>query len=228
VSETASTEAASETHSTDAGASGSGSSSEGSATGTQTDAGALASGTDSGLEARVRAEQSRADRAEARARQLEAQLAAPKSDADPGQPAPALTPADLHNAMLLYSQVGTVREEFPEASAALFGDLSQYGSVDALRAAAQRSHEARKAEKDAMKAEIEADLKAKFEAQYGGELQEEAPPSGGDAPSGVPTAAQLARMSLSELQEFEEKNPGVIRRIRAEQTPNALMGASIE
>lgn len=223
MSETASTEAASESLSTDAGASDSGSASEGSATGTQTDAGALASGTDSGLEARVRSEQSRADRAEARARELEAQLASRSEGTDPGQSATGVTAQDIHSAMQMYASVESIKSEFPEADTALFGDLSQYGSVDALRATAQRSHEARKAARDAMRAEVEAELRQKYAAQLG-ELREEEPPSGGDAPGGLPTVAQLNAMSFEERDEFEKANPGVIRRILAEQSPKALMG----
>ena len=224
MSETASTEAASESLPTDAGASGSGSASEGSATGTQTDSGSLGSAQDSGLEARVRSEQSRADRAEARIRELQAQLAAPKTDTDSSQSATGVTAQDIHTAMQMYSSVESIKADFPEADAALFGDLSQYGSVDALRATAQRSHEARKAARDAMRAEVEKDIRAKYAEQYGELRNDEAPPSGGNAPEGLPTAAQLNAMSFAERDAFEKANPGATQRILRASTPNALMG----
>jgi len=224
VSESTSTDAVSEPNSPAADAAASSSASEGASSGTQPAAVSTAAGTDADAEARARSWQSRADKAERERDQLKAQLDARATSTEPSQPATAgLSAADLHAALQVYSAAESVKSDFPEADSGLFSDLSQYGSVEALRAAAQRSHESRKAQKDAMRAEIEADIRSKYAEQYG-ELREEQPPSGGETPTGLPTIAQIRAMSLSEQTEFEKANPGVIRRVLAEQTPNALMG----
>ena len=227
MSETASTESASEGHSTTADAAGAGSPLEGSE-GTQ-GAGVRSDAGDTGLEARVRSEQGRADRAEARAKELEAQLASlqPSKDTESEPPAsPALTAADFHAALQVFGSAQAVREEFPEANPSLFADLSRYGSIEALKAAAARSHADAVSEKERLSAEVDAKYKKLYAEKFGELPEEEGPPSGGEKVEGVPTIAQFRKMSLSELDAYEKENPGVFRKVLAESSPQTLMKAA--
>ncbi len=129
--------------------------------------------------------------------------------------------------MQMYASVESIKQAYPEANAALFADLSQYGNAEALKVAAARSHEARVAEKDALRKEVDAELRAAY-AETLGELPNlDGPPEGGDKPEGMPTIAQLAKMSFSERAAFEDANPGATKKILAGETPDRLMGGGV-
>lgn len=224
MSDTASTESASEQHSTSADAGDSGSAAKTGSEGTQGD-GVRSVTEGSGLDARVRAEQGRADRAEAKAKELEARLASlstPETSTESVQPDPGFTATDFHNALQIYGAAGQVKTDYPNADPTLFADLSAYKSVEALRAAASLSHEAREDAAQKLRAEIEKDLKAKYAEQYGELKEENAPPSGGENPTGLPTVAQIRAMSLNEYDKFKQENPGVIESVLAANSSDEL------
>lgn len=225
MSENASTESASEQHQTSADAGDTGSAVKTGSEGTQAD-GVRSGSEDAVLEARVRSEQGRADRAEAKARELEAKLASlAKPDASSeSEVAPVqsgMTPADFHNALQVYGMAGEIKEAYPNADPSVFADLSAYGSAEALRAAAATSHEARSLSEAELKAKVEKELRAKYAERYG-ELDDEAPPSGGENPTGLPTVAQIRAMSLNEYDKFKQENPGVIESILAANSSDEL------
>lgn len=227
--ESTTTDSGSESNPQGAGASDAGSTSEGSGAGT---AGVpVSTGTTSVTDAeeRARSWQAKADRESARVAQLERELAAAKEGTTPAaSDTPAASAADIHNVMQMYASVESVKQAYPEANAALFADLSQYGNVEALKVAAARSHEARVAEKDAMRKEVDAELRGRYEKVLGELPNLDGPPEGGEKPEGMPTIAQLAKMSFSERAAFEDANPGATAKILAGSTPDRLIGGGIQ
>lgn len=122
--------------------------------------------------------------------------------------------SDVYGATSLSVASEKVRAEFPHADPALFtpDGLSQFTTPEALRFAAQDSHSRVAAILDAERATLESTIREEFAAKYG-----QAPgPAGTPAtPSGDPTPAQLAAMSVSELNALEASNPGVMERVLA-------------
>jgi hypothetical protein len=175
----------------------------------------------------IRELQGAKDRETARAASLERQLAVGSTSSTDSSDAPVgLTLADLRRVRELDRMSVTLKDEFPEADPSLFNDADplDFESPEAYRLQVSRSHEARSAAKNAMKAEVEAELRAAYAERYG-PLGDEAPEGVGetDAVTGDPTPAQLAAMSLKEQVAFDTENPGVIDRVLAKNNPGGLM-----
>ena len=120
----------------------------------------------------------------------------------------------VYGATALVTQADKIRAEFPHADPSLFEakTLKQFGSVDALRIAAEADHRRVESVITAQRESIEAEVMKKYnitpaapEPPVGGPPSGTAPATG----SGVPTAAQLAGMSIDQLIAFEKSNPGV-------------------
>jgi len=211
VSETASTAGASEGHSGVGETTAQGSPSEGSSGGTQT-ADSFA-GERTQLEARARTEQSRADRAEAQLRELQAQLAGSQGSGEQsgeatGDPAVAALEARFASVEQMLKRATlepvskALRDEFSFADDAIFERFDSFESPEALRAAAETSHAAIKAKVDAeVAAQVEA-LKEEF-AKQGFRLPRS--PEGANEGGGDPTPAELAAMTPAEFAEVPEE-----------------------
>lgn len=162
--------------------------------------------------------QSELDRAKAEAERLKAAQSAASGEKDGG--ASGFDPdafrqsllRDVSSVLTLNQTVAQVRAEFPHADPALFSPdrLSQFGSSDALRLAAEDSHRRVTAILDAERAAMEAKLREELAAASGGSSG----PSGGSSPpvTGDPTPEQLAAMPFSEYVKLPEE---VIDRVMA-------------
>lgn len=168
--------------------------------------------------------QSEVERVEAQRRSLQGELDRIKAAQTPAPTTPPTTdlgsdPVALRSEMFatlaLMQGVPTIQSQFPHADAELFSPelLMEFGSVEALRLAAEESHNRVatliKAATDAKDVEFEARLR---------ELGV-TPPLGavnpGDPAASLPTVAELSRMSTAELDEFERNNPGKTNEILA-------------
>lgn len=187
---------------------GAGGGNEGSGGGSQTDAGALAAERDAAVQ-RARDEQARADR-------LQAELAA----REPAKPAATATPApltmegltaELNRRDEIAGASAALRTEFPDADPSVF-TATAYANAEQLRAAVEDSDRATKASKQALRAEVDAEVRARYAEQYG-PLNETTPPDAGGGTTGDPTPEQLRGMSLDEMDALEAKSPGAINRI---------------
>lgn len=166
------------------------------------------------LDQRVRQEQSRADRAEARLRELEQAAATTVPGGAPTPDAPAgLTleqmRAEMHRHSEITSVLPTLREQFTYADPAILGRAMEYDSAEALRAAVENSHKSVEALiAPAVAAEV-AKLKERYAARFG-PLTEDIAPPGGEPTSvvpGMPTLEELNRMPFPEYRKFANDNP---------------------
>ncbi len=205
---------------------------------------AAAGGTDAGLPPAGFVSQTELEREQTRARTFQAELDRTKAELDRlrATPAPTPTPGDeakgfdpeafsqqllgqVYQANALANAAVSLRSEFPHADPSIFAPakLSQYGSVDALRIAAEADHN-RVTSVNAGVLEAErAKIRAEFVAAYGQE-----PPTGpsGSGPTplaGDPTAEQLAGMDFDEFARFDAENPGVADRVLRSVTPAGAM-----
>ena len=171
------------------------------------------------LEARARDQQSRADKAEADRQRLEARIAELEKPAptENSEAAP-LTAEQIRRETFAAQQIvmaaPTLKDEFTEADPAIFGErLVEFESVEALRAAAEASHSKRKAEADALREKVEAEVRKEFAEKHGIELELGPPEPTDSTPTGDPTLDQLNKMSQDELDALEKARPGVISRV---------------
>lgn len=146
--------------------------------------------------------QSELDKARAENERLKAaQPAAPKDGNSGGFDPDSFRQSllrDVSSVLTLNQTVDQVKAEFPHADPALFSPekLSQFGSPESLRLAAEDSHrrvtEILAREREAIEARLREELAA---ASAGGQT-----PVGGPAPApGDPTPEQLANMSFAEF-----------------------------
>lgn len=122
---------------------------------------------------------------------------------------------DVYKATSLVTAVPALQAAFPKADPSIFSPekLGSYGSVDALRIAAEADHQrvvaATASDVEAALAKQRAELVAAYGAEPpGGSTGTGTPPVGGD-----PSITTLAAMSMDELAEFEKAHPGVADRI---------------
>lgn len=182
-------------------------------TGAQPDAGALASQLEA-ADRRARDEQSRADRLQAQLDKLQAPPA-PPSDSQQ-KPAEGLTLAEIRAELRRDREFAlaesTLKGQYGSADPGLFRDAAdRFDSVEAFTAAVEESHRSIEQRVAAAKEAAEQELRAKYAEQYGPlEPDVNGTEAQGD---GIPTLAQLHRMSLAEQDALEAKHPGIIDRI---------------
>lgn len=212
MSEDTSATGASETASATEGSGTAGSVNEGTSAGSQGD-GTSSAASDSGLEARVRAEQGRADRATAELQKAQARLKELESSDSPAKDTgPAgVTQADLMRMEEMRDVRDALRTQFPLAPQDLTRNYLQYDSPEAMQVAVARAHEAEKADQERRDREAEARVRKQYEERLGALPPET--PSGSEGGEGLPTIAQINSWSLQKQMEFEAKNPGVIAEI---------------
>jgi hypothetical protein len=105
-----------------------------------------------------------------------------------------------------------LRAKFPHADPAIFDNLHEFGSVDALRVAAEDSHRRVASVIEAEVAAKEADWRKEAEEKYG--TGAGTPSSGATTvQAGDPTTAQIAAMSVAEINELEARAPGTVERV---------------
>ncbi len=175
------------------------------------------------LEAKARDQQSRADKAQAELDRLKAQIAEQQAPAptDNPEPAPVIDLAQVRREALagsltaqeMAATVPTLKDAFPEADPAIYQRLVEFESVESLRAAVEASHSKRKADADALREKVEAEVRQDFAEKYGIEAELRAPEPDAKPGDGEPTLEQLNAMSIPELQALEAKSPGITRRI---------------
>jgi hypothetical protein len=121
---------------------------------------------------------------------------------------------DVLRAQNMVSGVERARADFPHADPTLFTPerVAQFGSVESFRFAAEESHRRVASILDAERTAIEARVREELGLQGGG-----AGGPQGDTPAagGLPTAQQLASMTMEEWDKLEESNPGAIASILA-------------
>lgn len=146
-------------------------------------------------------------------------LTAPAGDASgdaaaSGASSESLTQADIARIISVQTALPTLRQEFPHADPAFFeaDHALSYGSVTALRMAAQASHDRVASILEAERPAVEQRLREEFAKANPGAA---GPANGGGTEGGTgdPTPAQLAAMSMDELDELEKANPGVLDRV---------------
>jgi hypothetical protein len=158
--------------------------------------------------------------------QENARLQRELAEARTGTPDPAQPPApvgfdpqtfrqelmrDVLNANTLRSAADAAKIAFPHADPSIFTDrLAEFGSPEALRLAAEVSHTRVQTVLDAQKAEVEKTVREEFAATHGGGTP---PPANSGAIPGDPTAQELAKMTIAQLNELEDRTPGVINRV---------------
>lgn len=205
-----STTGASDGHQGGAGAPASGSTVDGSSGGTQP-TGDTFSAERQQFESRVRSEQGRADKAEARIRELEAKLAGGKSGGDGGasQGDPAVMAlqgqieamGQMLRQATLSPVANTLRGEFDLAAEfGIFDDIDGFESPEAMRAAGESTQAKLKGIVDARVSAAVDEALGKVAAEHGIRLTP-APVDGGDAPAGDPTIEDIARGGLAALPE---------------------------
>jgi hypothetical protein len=224
VSETASTDAASESNQGEAGASNLGVGADGGGAGTEAAAESDAFAAERmKLTSTIRELQSAKDREAAARAAAERKLTDSSTPANESQATPGLTYADLRRVREMDRMADSLKNEFPDADPALFGaDPLDFETPEAYRLSVSRSHEARVAQKAEFEAAAEAKVRAAYAEKYG-PLGDEKPEATGDPVGGMPTAARLAAMSLSEQIAFEAENPGVIDKVLSNTNPSGLM-----
>jgi len=194
---------------------------------------AAAGGTDAGnppsgfvSEAELERERQRARTFQGELDRVKAELAkatATPAKPDSGKDDPGFDPAkfsqdmlsNVYKAQMLVASSTTIQAEFPKADPSLFSPekLAQYGSVDALRIAAEADHN-RVVSTTA--SDVEEALKkqrAELVAAYGAEPPGGATGTGTTGAAGDPSVEQLAAMSMDELAVFEKAHPGAADRI---------------
>ena len=193
--------------------------------------------------AELEREQARARTFQAEKDRLDAELARLKSA--PPTPTPSAGADDLkgfdpaafsqdvlnrvYMATALSSAAVSLKSEFPNADPAIFSPekLSQYGSVDALRIAAEADHVRVTNLSASRDAEIEARVRAEMVAAYGQEPPTGPSGAGAPAPGGDPTPQQLAAMSFDEFARFDRENPGVADRVTRSASPDGMISVPI-
>lgn len=224
MSDDASTTGASEGDQGAAGAATTGASADGGAGGTQAVAESQAAfaAEREKLQATNRELQAAKDREAARARDLQAKLDAANGSTSSTEAPVGLTSVDLMRVLEVRDLRDSLKTEFADADPNLFrADPLSFESAEAYRLAVARSHEARKAEREALRAEVDAEVRAKYAAVHG-ELPE-APPAGGEAVTGDPTPAQLAAMSWAERDRLRAADPELFDRVLKKAQPDSLV-----
>lgn len=163
------------------------------------------------LETQRREQQARADRAEA-------ELARLRAAQTPAAPAPTgdfLTKdafrEELRRQRELDSAVGALREKFPFAGD-VFDRVDSFDNVEALSVAAENAHQRVAGLLDpAVQAAVNAAIKP-YVDRYGALQQPPAGTKPGEG-EGLPTAEEIARMSLAELDALEVAHPGHAKRV---------------
>jgi hypothetical protein len=207
-----------------------GSAGDGSARGTQAPEGFVPQSELSAVEERRRAFQAENDRLKS---ELAAARAASSSDGqgdgagssgefDPEAFRRSLL-TDVMGATAIQTAAAQLRTEFPEADPALFTPerLASFGSPDALRLAASDSHSRVASAVERAVAAKQEEWRAEAEAKYGSGAGSQ---NGGGTEGGTgdPTPAQLAEMSMDEMDALEKANPGVLDRVlRSALTPKS-------
>jgi hypothetical protein len=181
---------------------------------------------------RARTFQAEKDRLEAELNRLKAAPPAPAAPAsgsedkgfDPDAFAQGLLDR-VYQANALATAAVSLRSEFPNADPSLFSPtrLSQYGSVEALRIAAESDHN-RVTGINAAALEAErAKIRAEFVAAYGQEPPTGPSGGGGQPVAGDPTPEALAAMTFDEFARFDAEHPGVADRVLRNVTPAGAM-----
>jgi hypothetical protein len=156
------------------------------------------------LESTNRTLQAAKDRAEAENARLKAQL---EGKGDGGEPKSesAMTSDDflalLDRRDTLLQTASSLKEQFPLADPSLFSKATSYESPEALRVAVEESHGAKQAEKDAVRASVEAEVRAQYAEKFG-ELPASPPDDDGGSGAGALTPEQARGMSFSEIDAF--------------------------
>lgn len=172
-------------------------------------------------QARARTFQAEKDRLEAENTRLKTTLPAPTPSAgaevkgfDPDAFSQGLLD-QVYRANALSTAAASLRSEFPNADPSLFSpeNLRRYGSVDALRIAAESDHSRVTTVQAATTAEIEARVRSEMIAAYGQEPPTGPAGSGAPAPGGDPTVQQLASMGIDEFAQYQADHPGVAERV---------------
>jgi len=170
------------------------------------------------FETRVRHEQGRADRAEARIKELEAKM----SEAQTPTPPAAEKPVDPEQIVAqalsrfratedLRSAAKDLRGEFEYADESLFDKAEDFESPEALRAAAEASHGRVASLVTEAVEKATADLHAEMKTKYGIDLAPSTPQGEeGKTPAGDPTIEQLQSMPFSEMAALD---PEVVDRV---------------
>lgn len=120
---------------------------------------------------------------------------------------------DVYGANLMSQASIALKSEFPDADPSLFGSekLSQFGSPEALRFAVEDSHNRVAAILAERSAAIEAKVREEMASKFGDGGAGAAGST--SAPGADPTPAQLAAMSVGEMNALEAQNPGVMDRV---------------
>lgn len=157
--------------------------------------------------------QSERDRERAAREKAERELAALKGSTSKPEADTPLTRAELlatldarDRAVKLREAASSFRasDDFKFADKAIFDKADQFDSVEALKAAAEQSHAAAKSVIDST---VEAQVQARLEEaskQYGFQLAP-APADNPTTPTGDPTMAQLAAMSMDEFDQVPQE-----------------------
>lgn len=188
-----------------------------------------AAGTPAGFVPLAEAEKAREDvrRAEQSARDLRTELdrltaasaAAPASTAakdDSGSDLDAFKKSllqEVYGANLMSLASVALKSEFPDADPTLFSSekLSQFGSPESFRFAVEDSHKRVAAILAERTVAIEARVREEMAAKFG---DGGAGPAGSTAAPGAdPTPAQIAAMSVQEMNALEAASPGVMDRV---------------
>lgn len=123
---------------------------------------------------------------------------------------------DVSGVISLTQTAASAKSEFPNADPALFEPerIAQFSSPEAYRLAVEDSHRRVAAILDAGWQEREAKLRE----ELAGKIGDAGANAGGSASipaGGDPTPAQLAAMSMREIEALEASNPGVLARVAA-------------
>lgn len=119
----------------------------------------------------------------------------------------------LDKRMALREARSVAREQYPMARQSVLDSWTKFGSEQDYLDVVERDHIEVNSLIEREKTRIESELREQFEQQFG---KMSAPPtnnSGVTGAEGEYTAADLAKMSLSEYNEFAEKHPDVVQRI---------------
>jgi len=166
------------------------------------------------LEAQGRGLQGALDRAVSKLESLGAQ---PPTDPTPAPPAAgsALTEARMMELLRRQREIdtaeGALKEQFPNATTTL-SDLSKFESFEAMRVAAENEE---KAFQDKAASAIDAAVADALKPYIDKHGPIQVPPAGAapGAGDGLPTLAEVNRMSLDELDALEEAHPGLHKRL---------------
>jgi hypothetical protein len=123
--------------------------------------------------------------------------------------------SDVFGASQLSQVSEQLKAQFPHANPSLFTAerLATFGNAEALRLAAEDSHNRvaaiLAADREAREAELREQLASGTAGSHG-------PAGNTPPPSGDPTLEQLSSMTLSEIDALEAANPGVVDRVMAQ------------